>query len=460
MFRHLALTLAAVALCGGCNVELRLSRAQFACDYGGACPSDAGPGLRAKDATTIAPSPDATPPDVGGLLGCGHNPNGCAPHELVGPSPRCTCLGACESGWRWDPMASACAPAHSADAGVVPPDAGVAPPDAQVAPPDAGVPPVDTFDPRTVSAALAEAQCSYTARCEPALLAYLQQTQPACVAEQTAQNLATYVLFPAMFNAGRLGFSQSALDNCLRAFNGADCHLGIEPSPCAEIFTGAQPVGQPCAFSLECRAEAYCSAAATGQCGQCTLRAQAGEGCSTSACAQGTRCMEVTNQGQLCIPDRGGLGDACGEVQTGLCRGRLQCVGDQSFTCQRPAAAGAMCTGDSAAQPACNIHQSSTCAGGTCSAVSWVGPGASCDPPNQCNRLGRCDMPAGGTCVAWPSAGETCFMGQCAPDHYCDVANCVRLKPRGATCIAGAECSGNLFCVNGACGDLSWTRCP
>ena len=95
--------------------------------------SSGGTGPTAKD-TGVVGNPDSgvnnNQTDTGIPLGCGANPNMCVPHELVGPSPGCACLGQCEQGWRWDSGTSACVP----DNGMGRPDSGTGPFDGGILP--------------------------------------------------------------------------------------------------------------------------------------------------------------------------------------------------------------------------------------------------------------------------------------------------------------------------------------
>ena len=403
-----------------------------------------------------AGSPPITSGDTGPTLGCGANPNGCADHELRAPVT-CACLAECEPGWTWHAASSTCLengqpPPPPRDGGVITrPDTG---------PYDGGVPPTDMFDPGSLAQRYATASCQFTTRCEPALHEFFGSNEAACITEQTAAIQSTWSAFSTVIGANRLGFSQTAYDQCIASLGNADCVLGPNPSACSGLFTGSQAIGQRCSFSIECLEGSFCNATSIGGCGSCTAEAGPGESCSGALCQSGTDCVELTDGSRVCVPDRQPEGAGCNTIQTGLCSGRMQCVGMQTFQCMRPAAPGATCDPMASTGPACNLYQNQVCgAANSCVAVSWVGAGSSCADANRCDRTARCDDTMGDQCIAYPLAGEQCFQGLCGDDLFCDVANCAALKPMGAACQASAECDGNLRCVSGTCNPLAWTNC-
>jgi hypothetical protein len=393
-------------------------------------------------------------------MGCGTNPNGCQLHELIGPAPACQCLNACEAGWMWDSGTRSCVPA-----GMGNPDAGFRP---DTGPVDGGVPPTDAFNPAALAQRYAQAICQYTTRCEPAIFSFTGTTESDCIAEQVQQITGTWSAFANIISAGRLGFSQQAFDRCMAAFPTANCTSGLPDGVCDDIFRGSQAIGQPCSLSTECAAGGFCGISQLGSCATCMAEAPAGADCSAALCADGSECLEV-QQGQfLCIPDTAGVGQSCGTVQTGLCRGRLQCVGMTSGTCVEPAAAGASCDVEGMNAAACNIYQNQVCnpsmpggTTGTCTTISWVGAGQSCAADTVgCNSTARCDSMGTQQCVAWPTAGQTCFQGNCADDLYCAGTTCAPLQAAGSSCTSSAECADPNYCIAGTCAPLSYNFCP
>ncbi len=395
--------------------------------------------------------PDAGSPvggDSGRPLGCGHNPNGCAAHELIQPST-CACLAECEPGWTWNPATSTCLE----DGGPRPvPDAG---------PYDGGVPTTDPFDPASLAQRYATAICQFTTRCEPALHSFFESNETECITEQSAAIESTWTAFAPIISANRLGFSQTAFDRCLAALGNADCVLGADPDACDGMFTGSQAANQRCSFSVECHDGFFCNATSVGGCGNCQAMVGAGQSCAGAACQDGLDCVQLQDGSRVCVPDRQAEGQGCNSVQTGLCAGRMQCVGmGQTFQCMRPAATGAMCDPMAASGPACNIYQNEVCGPmTTCESVNWVGAGNSCAGSSRCNRTSRCDDTMGEMCIAYPAAGQPCAMGLCAENLFCDVSTCTAMKTQGAACQSSSECDGNLRCVSGTCNPLAWTSC-
>ena len=195
-------------------------------------------------------------------------------------------------------------------------------------------------------------------------------------------------------------------------------------------------------------------------------RAQAGASCTNALCVTGTRCLEV-GQGSgdfRCVPTTALENAMCGSVQTGLCAGRMQCVGNaMGAACRRPATTGMSCDPQRTTGPSCNIFQNEVCNStmgpGTCVAANWVGGGSSCAPPNLCNQSAACDQ-TNMQCVALPGEMQTCNMGNCAPGLWCNVATCERLKVMGSQCMRSDECQDNLLCISGTCQPLTYTFCP
>jgi hypothetical protein len=395
-------------------------------------------------------------PDAGATPNnCDHNPMMCVAHELRGTLPNCNCLGVCEQGWQWQN-------GQCIQNGMMgPSDAGTMAPSV-----DGGVPSTDPFNPATLAATYATTVCSRQTRCEPAIQSYFETTEMECVADTTARITANYTAFGNIIAANRLGFSQTSFDNCMQAIQTADCAVGADPAACDGIFTGSQVAGQACALQAECTTGNFCGIQRLGDCGSCQPMAAAGQDCSGSVCTDGTRCLALNDGRQLCIPDTANDGQPCGAIATGLCRGRLQCVGDMNLVCARPVNRGDMCptanmTGG-LPSAGCNIYANDVCVSNVCVAVNWGAAGTSCGDntsPNNCNGSAHCDANTM-QCLAYPGMGETCFEERCKKDYYCDVSSCAPQKAAGASCMANAECAGDLLCVSGACAPISYSFCP
>ena len=396
--------------------------------------------------------------DTGGSANnCNDNPSMCVPHELMGNPPGCSCLGVCEQGWQW--QNGACVQ----NGMMGNPDGGTGP----VPSVDGGVPATDPFDPAALATTYANTVCARRTRCDPAIYDFFSTNEMECVADFTAQVTATYSAFGNIIAANRLGFSQTQFNNCMQAIQTADCVLGITDNACDGIFTGSQGTGQPCALQAECSDGNFCAIQRLGDCATCQRNAIAGADCAGSVCESGTQCLPLNDGRSLCIPNTAGEGQACGQITTGLCRGRLQCVGAMSGACARPVNRGDMCpTPPAMGAPAtagCNIYQNDVCVNNVCVAVNWGGAGSACGDtasPNNCNGSGYCNTTTM-QCDGYPGMGAMCYMERCADGHFCDLAgSCQPEKTSGASCMASGECGDNLWCVSGSCGTYSYAFCP
>ena len=329
---------------------------------------------------------------------------------------------------------------------------------------DAGeLPASDPFDPATLSAALATAVCDFRDTCEPVFLAYLGTTHEACLAETAASIRAQYDALAPLITDPRVAFSQAGFDRCIAAYEGGltACALGVDPRECDAIFLGVTPDGAPCSASEECGADGACFPDATGGCSTCRARGAVGESCADTACVAGADCLDA-GPGPTCIANTLAVDAPCGTIETGLCRGRLQCVGTgDALTCELPAATGAACdlTGVTAD---CDIYQSEACdAGGHCVALTLGEVDAPCGeaaPTTLCKAAFTCDFPAN-QCRPLPADGSPCDDGACAPGAYCDGTTCHTRKPSGTSCGDDDECTAPLFCVDGSCGALAYDLC-
>ncbi|MCC7386056.1 MAG: hypothetical protein IT384_29680 [Deltaproteobacteria bacterium] len=324
------------------------------------------------------------------------------------------------------------------------------------------------FNPSQLAARLAQAQCAFASRCQPFFLQYAGQTEAKCTTEGTADFTRNFTFLAAAITAGRVRYSSQAADACTAAFGSADCILGLADE-CDGLFTGQQGMGQPCSTGAECGANLYCTAR-TGQCGTCAPTVTLGQPCDAAPCGDHLTCVQVDQMGNTaCVPDNAQEGGTCLTVQTGFCRGALQCVGDMTSTCQRPAAQGATCDAMQTTAPNCNVAVGQACLNATCGAASIAAIGAACDPTmgSYCNADGYC--PQGGMCAALPQAGSPCIGNPpdiCGTDAYCSNGNCAPQKPGGQACAASLECQGaEAFCIfadgatMGTCGPLTWRQC-
>ena len=358
-----------------------------------------------------------------------------------------------------DPDAGFAADAEVLDTGSLP-DSGVMV--------DSGVnmPPVgDPFDPATRSTELATAECNFQDRCEPFRFQYRQIGVSDCVTEVTQDYRASFDLYAQMIAAGHTAFSEQQFDACVAALGNTDCELGLDANTC-DFIIGQRTQNQPCVYSAECAPDQFCSANGLAVCGQCEARAQLQQNCTNAPCVDGAICAQTTTGNAICVPNFATENAPCGDTLSGFCRGQLQCRDPQSLNqpvCVRPAQAGQLCSTNSANIPDCNFSANQFCLNSSCSAINWVGAGASCTGPNGCTEDNICDQNTA-TCVALPTNNQLCAQSSCASGNYCDGTLCRAQLGAGASCTSNIQCSGNLYCVGqvGArtCGDLTWQTCP
>ncbi|MEQ9495340.1 MAG: hypothetical protein RIT81_00745 [Deltaproteobacteria bacterium] len=347
------------------------------------------------------------------------------------------------------------------DAGAADHDAGAADHDAGLARDggparDGGVFVSDPFDPVAASDTLSRAACAYRTRCEPAFHAFLGHSEQDCVDEALVYNEAVFALYDQIVRAGRLHFDQAAFDACIASYATVDC-VDVSPPSCFETFTGTTAVGEPCAYAQECAGGAWCSAE-FGTCGQCERPAGEGESCRASLCDDGLLCVRSGNN-SVCVSVDAAVGEPCGTVGTGLCAGRLQCVGTGAErSCARPADVGDACDPTVATAPDCHYRGNVTCAGGVCAPTVWGGEGASCAAPNRCDGTAVCNT-ATMSCDAPPGFGEPCT-DVCAPGFFCSFRGvCDLPAQRGLGCSAHEQCALGLWCIDRVCGDLTYPAC-
>lgn len=327
--------------------------------------------------------------------------------------------------------------------------------------PGAGTLPAgDPFDPAALSPLLAAATCDYRDACEPVFSSFLPQTHADCVAEVTADVRASYDALATLTAASppRVAFLRANFDRCLAAYRAAqsDCDLGIDETACAAIFAGATAIGKPCSASQECAPGGACVSEDTASCKTCRAVAPVGGDCKSTVCAPGATCLAVGNAIR-CVASNLRLGSACGTVETGLCAGRLLCVGSTTLTCQRPGTLGATCDAIGASAPECSLYRGLGCDGTKhCVALTIGTAGAACGmnaPTTLCRSDLYCDT-VSYRCQPLPAAGAPCPGGACAKGAFCDKGTCQAERAAGQSCTASRQCSGRDVCQDSVCGAL------
>jgi hypothetical protein len=329
---------------------------------------------------------------------------------------------------------------------------------------DSGI--VGNFDPNTLAGPLGQAQCAYFQRCEPARFAFQGWQMADCVNSVTMQLVENFTLLKPGIDSNRISVNMNNLNACTSELGQVDCILGpLDDSPCNQILEGTQAANAGCFFNQECVAGNFCNNATTGAftCGKCAPVAAPGADClaTNGQCAVNTVCAITMQDAQgnptaaACVPDNAAENQQCLTIQTGFCRGHLECVTPmmgQAGTCKRPGTTlGAACDPMMMANPGCNVFQNLSCgANNMCAMVSWQAVGAACDASTQfCNAQGFCPGMTG-NCTALPGPGASCMVSQtCATDAYCDTqtTNCVATKPAGQSCVQQAECATPNQCI-------------
>jgi hypothetical protein len=364
-------------------------------------------------------------------------------------------------------LSSACAKDRDNDGGSnLPKDSGVE--DMGVA--DTGV---DLgFEARAVATDIATAQCQFFSRCVPEYYDANAIDQATCVTDTTDALVESFEDLAPLFQAGRVVYNESQKNGCVSALGSADCILDLpDGNPCDQIFTGTQQANDPCFFGAECGQNLYCNRAqGAGTCGACAQAPAKGADCDPfTPCVDGARCLDIGQAAPdyVCIPIDAQQGGQCLTIETGLCQGRLSCVGDQTngFTCQPPGGSGAQCDNDpnSFALAECNLSAGFGCDGAMCADASWSDLSGSCNDTTQLCREGYCSA---GSCTGFPGAGQSCQQsGACGEDAFCDGTNCRPLIADGQACNFSYECAGLSACLGagvnrpGTCGLLEWELC-
>jgi hypothetical protein len=221
--------------------------------------------------------------------------------------------------------------------------------------------------------------------------------------------------YVALEEAGLLRLDAAGLEACGAHLAQVPCEEQIRDldGPCAGMWVGQQPAGEPCGFDLEslvCAPGADC-VLNFSLCGECRPLAQPGEPCGANAagatCGSDARCDDGT-----CVA-RIAAGVACGPDD--------RCV------------------------------LGARCEAGRCRGPDHVDEGESCDQVRRCRYGLRC---ASGVCFKDALLGEACGGELACTTGYCGPSGtCEALLPPEATCSASAQCVSGL-CLSGRCGSM------
>jgi hypothetical protein len=207
------------------------------------------------------------------------------------------------------------------------------------------------------------------------------------------------------------------------------------------VSTTGQGTGTECRRSTQC-ASGYCpTRTLPGQCpGVCEDRVAEGVECAYwPQCAAGLACASGTCRA------RGTAGTYC--YMDERCAADLRCL---DGACKAPRATGEACGYD------LQCVAGDRCFGGTCQPLVGLGgaciEAASSSLPTVCGDGYWCDS---GTCVAYPTTGQSCTDSVACTGGYCDYAGnqptCAAYHDVGDTCTSKYQCSSQLSSYNGLC---------
>ena len=283
-----------------------------------------------------------------------------------------------------------------------------------------------------VSAAAADAVCTYRARCG----------QMPDVASCKAVTQREDAQLSADVTAGRVKYDGKAAAACLEVFRSASCNYSDksgqnEPQACTDAFKGAVTDNGVCYMGSECASGScsgnVCPVSSTSCCpGTCDPSASSagaipiGGDCSGigALCVSGAFCSYGLTT--ICTA-KAAAGQSCDTLYAEeSCVAGAYCVANGSNTgiCGKLPAEGQACYPTGGYPYACD-SMLDYCDSVTLKCVPRIPMGGNCSSSASCVGYAACD--ATGHCVSRPRAGESC-----------DDAN-------------GLHCLGSLQCSSGTC---------
>lgn len=253
---------------------------------------------------------------------------------------------------------------------------------------------------------------------------------------------------------------QNCVDD-IRAL-GCDVRTTRLPASCELLLIGTVELGASCTINEDCAGDAYCDKGSLASCpGTCAGWQSEGMPCNGNddeQCADGLVCFRDS-----CEP-LGALSDSCG-TDLPRCLPGLVCVDEGSGEhCVSIDALYFRALGED-----CDVVTELCEPGLVCASVSGsigeceerVAAGAECKraQPNQCPAWQYCNAETAGevgTCVDRPSDGEPCLSRAqaCADEHVCVEGTCAALAQ------IGEQCTADLQCYSGACGEDELCAAP
>jgi hypothetical protein len=311
--------------------------------------------------------------------------------------------------------------------------------------PDAGSSELTPVAQAEASAALADAVCEFSQRCQLLELLELVVNEPCGDFVQKQFEDGTLAALEADLATGQVQYDGLKMAACIAELSDSQCDADLEQlfSTCDSAFVGQVPQGEPCRYNQVCQDEQVCvfSDACPGQCAPAPAAGEActqSTGCSDDLICHDQICKAPLNQGSTCDDD--GVPCAAGLFcKTNLILGSSSC--------------GTLNTNPVGRGQTCDLNGGPFCTSG----LSCV---------FQDSFIPR--IPEF-KCLEEVSADATCFAGapdQCPDGYFCDGLNlddlsnldiegsCIALPNDGEACaesLVGEVCNRGLVCSNGLC---------
>ena len=277
--------------------------------------------------------------------------------------------------------------------------------------------PAGAADPRSICMDEGAASCGHDGKCDGASGCRSYASGTVCAAERCENNIYTP---PGTCN------------------DTGNCVAG-DAVPCAPFACNGSRCFRACTADANCVSGKVC---ADNSCGLKTNGAFCADGreCVSGICAQGVCCAT-------------GCASACKScalsTSMGICANVPDGQPDPMATCMDTGAAGCGNNGKCQAGACQSYPQGTPCRAASCPANT-----ATFTPAGTCNGAGTCTIPAATSCFPYSCGTAACNStcradADCAPPGVCSGGSC-GLKPPGAVCGEGSECSGGV-CAQGVC---------